>query len=179
MPLSPFAETLIPPAVHESIATAYLYRIHLLQLSRSLRRWTDLASEDVAVPAHQPCHLTSYICTGSSKPRRTVSPRSSNGKPLSLARIRRGNIRTWEGRHRDHFTPAVKSQRESSACLWDANIPSVSGRAASGKPGPPNAGRGAQTLCLEIMDWHAPCSESGTPMHCADSYGLAKTRVAQ
>ena len=33
--------------------------------------------------------------------------------------------------------------------LWGANIPSVSGRAASGKPGPPNAGRGAQTLCLE------------------------------
>jgi len=149
MPLCPSAETLIPPLVHESIATAYLCRIHLPQPSRSLLRWTGLASEDVAVSAHQPCHLASHICTGSSKPRRTVSPRSSNGKPLSLARIRRGNIRTWGSLHRDHSTPAVKSQRESRACLWGVKTSSVSGERRVANQDRRNARRGAQTLCLE------------------------------
>ncbi len=49
----------------------------------------------------------------------------------------------------DQFTFSPNPLRR----LWGAKTPSVSGRAASGKPGPPNAGRGEQTLCLESRWW--------------------------
>ena len=52
----------------------------------------------------------------------------------------------------DYPSPVVGNSGAVDQCvlysLWRPRIPSVSGRAASGKPGPPNAGRGAQTPCL-------------------------------
>ena len=45
--------------------------------------------------------------------------------------------------------PILHPTLRGSSSLWGASIPSVSGRAASGSPGPSNAGRGAQTPCLE------------------------------
>ena len=45
--------------------------------------------------------------------------------------------------------PIVVAAVNEDTDLWGGNIPSASGRPVIGKPGRPNPGSGAQTLCLE------------------------------
>ena len=62
--------------------------------------------------------------------------------------------------------------------LWGANIPSVSGRAASGIPGPPNAGRGAQTLCLESR-WSSRWQQGRLESRSKTAFRRARGRDSQ
>ena len=68
------------------------------------------------------------------------APRPVSGKPANVC----GGPQTAACRR----AAAGRDPLPGTQRVWGANIPSVSGRAASGKPGPPNAGRGAQTLCV-------------------------------